>query len=249
MLEVRALAAGKPPILHEVSLCVRSGEFVGILGRNGSGKTTLLRSVAGGIVPSAGEILWKNRSLTALSVRERAKITAYLPQNPASCPGMSALDYLETGLLPARGLFFRRTAEDERRIGELAEVYGMTEFLRRTLDTLSGGERQRLSLLRAELRNTPVLLLDEPSGPLDFDASHALFRRLRDLCRGGKTALTVLHDPTAALAYCDRILLLEGGCILGELDPADSAETLEAGLRKLYPGLRIAEQNGVRFCF
>lgn len=241
-LEVREITVGYglKPVWEHFSLSADRGELVVLLGKNGCGKTTLLKAMQGSLPLKNGSISVNGTDLANLSVRRRAALVTTMPQEIPKEAGLTGMDYLEMGFYPVRGPFAGLRAADTRKIREMAEPFGAAVLLERDLAEMSAGERQMLSLLRAAVQDTPVLLLDEPASALDFGHTAALFAMLRRLADGGKCIIAVLHDPTAALRYGTRLLCLDGGQCLAELRPDSTPpEVLEAGLRQLYPTLRL----------
>lgn len=235
---------GRRPVLNHLHLHAVSGEIVGILGENGSGKTTLLRSVQGSIRPKEGSVTVNGSDIFSLSIRRRAALVTTVPQDHPASEGISGMDRIEMGFYPVKGVFGSLGARERQRILDTARELGVLSLLERTLDSMSTGERQLISLLRAAVQDTPVLLLDEPTSALDFTRTGQLYERMHRLAEQGKILLLVTHDPTAALRYCHRIVRMErderGSCAV-ELPDLRSGNLQEAELhlKKLYPCLRI----------
>ena len=241
---------GKRRILNDISLCVRAGEIAVILGENGCGKTTLLRAVLGSIPLSGGTVTVNGTDLAAQSPRQRASLVTMMPQDHPPTAGLTGMDRIEMAFYPSRGLFARLTDADRDRIYAAAQSFGIAHLLERDLSEMSAGERQMISLLRAAVQDTPVLLLDEPSSALDFNHTEALFALLKTLAGNGKTILMVLHDPTLALRRASKIFRMGHGTIEDMLEPNGSAmdsSAAEASLRVLYPNLRI--HRDPLFCY
>lgn len=242
ILEIRNLTAGygRKKIWEDFSLTLQGGEIVVLLGRNGCGKTTLLRAVQGSLPIMQGSIFVNGTDLSGLNVRKRAALVTTMPQKIPDAEGLTGMEYLEMGFYPTKGPFARLTDTDRRRITEKAEPFGAAGLLCRDLSEMSMGERQMLSLLRAELQDTPVLLLDEPASALDFGHTAELFAMLKTLAAKGKCILAVLHDPTMALRYGTRLLCLDRGGCFADLPVAGTPpEVMESALRKLYPTLHL----------
>ena len=204
---------GEKVILREVSLEVRAGETVGLVGPNGSGKTTFLRIVSGGLSPQRGEVYVDGRQLPSLRPKDRARLVAMVPQNPAVPEGFTALQMVMMGRNPFLGLLQwegPRDVEVCRRVMELTETW---EFADRMVSSLSGGELQRVFIARALAQETRVLILDEPTAHLDISyqtATMDLIERVRR--ETSVTVLMAMHDLTLAAQYCGRIAALyEGG--------------------------------------
>jgi len=186
-----------------VSLEVRRGEFLGLVGPSGSGKSSLLFLLAGLRTPSAGRVELLGQLLPRKpdgSAELRRRHVGFLFQEPFLVP---YLDVRENALSHATD------ADAEPRLERLAAAIGMTSMLGERPHRLSGGERQRASLLRA-LANAPeIVLADEPTANLDQATGHAVMGVLREQTRG-RGLLVVTHDP-GMLADADRILFLRDG--------------------------------------
>ncbi|MBQ4043581.1 MAG: ABC transporter ATP-binding protein [Clostridia bacterium] len=235
---------GAKTVLQDVRLCARPGEILAILGENGSGKTTLLRTVQGVLTPKSGSVRLGETDLSALTVRERAALVTTVSQDNPRGDGISGMERIEMGLYPKKGVFSSVTEEERARIRQKAEQFGIAHLLPRPLDAMSTGERQLISLLRAAVQDTPVLLLDEPASALDFTHTEQLYTLMKTMAAQGKILLLVTHDPTAALRHAHRVFRMERGAkgsTLRELPDVHRSEpaVLEAHLRVLYPHIRV----------
>lgn len=193
---------GSPPVevLSNVSLAVRSGEFVSIVGPSGCGKSTLLRVLAGLQRPLAGRVL-----VDATSAIERPGLVAYMPQRDLLLPWRRAIDNATLG---AR-LGGMPGPEARRRAGELFGRFGLAGFERAWPDQLSGGMRQRLALLRTFLMPCDTLLLDEPFGALDAITRREMHAWLEETWRRDRrSVLFVTHDVEEALVLSDVVFVL-----------------------------------------
>jgi ABC-type cobalamin/Fe3+-siderophores transport system ATPase subunit len=138
-----------------------------------------------------------------------------------------------------KGLFGTLCAEERERIRAMADEFGVLTLLERDLAAMSAGERQMIFLLAAAVRQTPVLLLDEPSSALDFNRTEELFALSHRLAAQGRAIVIVLHDPTQAIRHATSILELdETGAERLDLTTPDY-DHIEQSLRRLYPHLRI----------
>lgn len=237
---------GKHTIFENVSFTAYPGEILAVLGANGSGKTTLLRAVQGSLPVSSGTITFGETELSSLSVKKRAAIVTAMPQEIPSADGLTGLDLIETAFFPAHGVFSSLTEQDRIRIDRMAQLFGIHALLEKTLDRMSVGERQMISLCRAAVQDTPILLLDEPASALDFNHTETLFRLLHTLAGQEKIILTVLHDPSAALRHADQILRASEHWDMLDTGHA-SAEEAEMFLQPLYPGLLV--HRDPLFCY
>jgi len=205
---------GGAVVLAGAALRLEQGEHVLLVGPSGSGKSTLLRVAAGLMRPAAGRV-WLHGALatdgTRLLMPPERRGIGYLFQGGALWPHLSAHGNLEFVLRAAH--VPRR--ERRGRADEMLEWVGLEGFGGRPTGTLSGGEAQRLALARALVARPPLVLLDEPLGPLDRALRSALLERLELLQRRlGFTALHVTHDPDEAASIASRMLALEAGSVV-----------------------------------
>ncbi|RME83282.1 MAG: ABC transporter ATP-binding protein [Caldilineae bacterium] len=202
---------GSLQALHDVSLEVREGEFVTLIGSNGAGKTTLLRTISGLLAPASGEITFRGERLNGLSTHdicERGLIQ--VPEGRELFPRMSVVDNLDIGAYPPPA---RR-----QRLQSREEVFRLLPRLeeRRNQDagTLSGGEQQMLAIGRALMARPSLLMLDEPSLGLAPILVKHIMEILQELNRQGLTILLVSQEVRLALSLADRAYVLENGRII-----------------------------------
>lgn len=243
IFEASDLSVGySAPILQDISFSLFPGEMVGVLGRNGCGKTTLLRAITGELPCISGEIRLMGENIRRLSVRERARRTAVMPQGSHAMPGITVMEAIAMGGYAREGYRWGASPQLRQRVQHCAEDLGISSFLHRDFGLLSQGQQQMVLLCRLLVQDTPLLLLDEPNAALDFDNARQLLHKIRQLVRQKeKGALLVLHDPQLALSYCSRLLIVHQGKIAADVSTASPIETLEKVLNILYPGLRVTE--------
>lgn len=196
-------------VLTDLSLEIQPGELFVLLGASGSGKSTLLRIIAGLTTLDSGRVLLHDRDVTELPPQQRD--IGFVFQNYSLFQHMSvaanvgfALDVRHIG-----------RAERDRRIVELLDLIGMSEYADRLPSELSGGQQQRVAVARALAHEPNVLLLDEPFGALDTKIRVELRRSLRAIQRRlGVTAILVTHDQDEAFELADRIGIIERGRLL-----------------------------------
>lgn len=201
-------------VLKEVSFTLREGEMLGVLGPNASGKTTLLKNVAGLLQPACGEISFAGRPSSELSVKDRARLIAYVPQSEESFLDFFVAQIVMMGRAPYLGLWGFEGEADRLKAREAMERTSTWELRERGIDELSGGERQRVILARALAQEAKILILDEPTSHLDVRHQ----KETLDLCSAlarerGLSVLMTLHDLNLAALYCDRLLLLKEGTV------------------------------------
>ncbi len=214
-IAVRDLAVDldRTPILRGVSCSVGSGGWLALIGPNGAGKTTLLRTVAG-LLPHRGEVLLDGAATGSLSGRDRARLIAYVPQEPVLPPDMTVAEYVLLGRTPYLRYLAGPGRSDHEAAARAAVRLGVSRFADRRLASLSGGERKRVVLARALAQDPKVLLLDEPTSSLDIGHQQQVLDLVDELRKtGGLTVLSTLHDLTAAGQYADELVLLHEGRI------------------------------------
>jgi NitT/TauT family transport system ATP-binding protein len=193
--------------LVDVNLAIREGEFVSVIGRSGCGKTTLLRMLAGLVSPSAGEILIEGRSLWRGSTVDSSVVSelGVVFQEANLFPWYSVADNIALPL-KLRGV---GKAERRARVGELAELVGLTGFEKAYPRELSGGMRQRVAIARALSIGPKLLLMDEPFGALDALTRERMNLEVQRIALAtGATVVFVTHDITEAVFLGDRVVHL-----------------------------------------
>ncbi|RIX80888.1 ABC transporter ATP-binding protein [Acidovorax cavernicola] len=205
--------------LHDVSLDVRTGELVAVIGPSGSGKSTLLKLVAGLETGHTGRIVLGGDDMSRTPVHQRHIGMVF--QSYALFPHLSVLDNV------AYGLKLRKvdTAERRQRAQELLDIVGLGDFAQRATAQLSGGQQQRVALARALAIDPRALLLDEPLSALDASVRGHLRDQIRSIQqRFNATTLLVTHDQEEALVMADRVAMLKDGRLLQIATPREIYE-------------------------
>lgn len=200
---------GGVPILEDVALRVRRGEFVALVGPNGSGKSTLIRILLGLLAPERGELELLGTTPTRLRQRWRV---GYVPQRPmlAGDQVASVEEVVASGRLARRGWWRRFTAEDARIIEHAMESVALLPLRRRRVSHLSVGQQQRVFIARAFAAEPDLLVLDEPISGVDAD-SQRRFREslLHTIQDHGTGVLLVSHELGAVAEDLDRVVVLK----------------------------------------
>ena len=212
MLSVEDLKSGYGRIeaLHGVSIEVKAGEIVCLIGANGAGKTTLLRAISGVQPVSAGRIVFKGEAIERIAAHKRVALgIAQVPEGRQLFLPISVEDNLKLGAWTRRGVKF------EAEIAPIYELFPMLFQLRHVAaGALSGGQQQMLAIGRALMAHPQLLLLDEPSMGLAPMLVEQILGTVRGLKQSGLTVLLVEQNAGAALAIADRGYVVETGRIV-----------------------------------
>lgn len=198
----------KKQILKGLSLDVKKGELVSLLGPSGCGKSTTLRVVAGFIEPQGGSFTLDGEEMTKVPVHKRNFGIVF--QSYALFPHLSVFDNV------AFGLRTRKMDKEliEKKVTEILEVCGLTEFRDRFPKQMSGGQRQRVALARALVIEPKLLLLDEPLSNLDAKLRVSMRVEIKRLQKKlGITTLFVTHDQEECFSISDKVAVMNGGVI------------------------------------
>jgi branched-chain amino acid transport system ATP-binding protein len=224
-------AYGRIEALHGVSIDVRVGEIVTLIGANGAGKTTLLRAISGVVPMTGGAIRFDGRPIERLPAHARVALgIVQVPEGRQLFTPLSVEDNLHLGAWP------RRSADVSLDIARIYEIFPMLAALRRTsAGALSGGQQQMLAIGRGLMAKPRLLLLDEPSLGLAPILVEHILQTIRDLKRDGLTILLVEQNAHAALAIADRAYVLETGKVTASGSATEIAG--DARVRRAYLGV------------
>ena len=218
--------------LRGVTMKVKRGDFLGIIGPSGSGKSTLLGMIGGLDSPTAGKVWIDGIDITNLSERALTTIRnekiGFVFQFFNLIPTLTAQ---ENVALPMQ---FSKKARGnpQKRAKELLEMLGLGDRIHHRPAQLSGGQQQRVALARALANNPPLLLADEPTGSLDTAATETVMQALRDVQRNMNTTIIIVtHSPDIA-SNVDRVVTLVDGQIAEDSNPLASAELAAVKLLK-----------------
>lgn len=196
------------PVLSNVTLSLRQGEIVCILGPNGIGKTTLFRSVLGFLPLLGGKILLDGREREQLSQKEFSKAVGYVPQGHEPPFPYTVPDVVVMGRAAHLKSFETPGIREYRIADKVLEALGISYLREKIYTQISGGERQMVLIARALAQGPRLLVMDEPTANLDFGNQIRVLQCVRRLSASGLGVLMTTHNPDHAFLCCDRVILL-----------------------------------------
>jgi branched-chain amino acid transport system ATP-binding protein len=237
MLELRHVDSyyGDSHILHSVSLSVRRGEVVALLGRNGVGKTTTIQTILGLPLPRRGEIRYRGELISALPTYEIVRRgIGWVPQGHRIFPTLSVDENLQLAAAQAR--------PGPRSVKDTYELFPRLQTRRDARgDTLSGGEQQMLAIARTLVQNPDLLLMDEPSEGLSPRLVEEVGQIIKRLHEQGVAVLLVEQNLNFALGIAERLLIMNKGAIVFSGKPQDIAGDEQLCLQYLGVGAAAAK--------
>jgi iron complex transport system ATP-binding protein len=242
ILKIDDLAFGynSRPTLDKISFTVKRGEITVILGPNGVGKTTLLKCINAILKPSKGDVLVDGDAIASLDTLAIAKRIGYVAQyNEPS--RVTAFDAILMGRRPH--IRWRVSDKDLKIVDSAIKQLGLDHLALKYVDQMSGGELQKISLARALVQETDLLLLDEPTSSLDLKNQTEILGLIKRVVKEHKVAgVMTMHDLNSALRYADNYLFLKNGTIYGA---GKVDEITPAMVESVYGiGVEILRHNG-----
>lgn len=200
-------------ILKNISLEIKKGEFLGIIGPNGSGKTTLLRIMTGFLRPESGYVYFKEKNISEYYIKELAREIAVLPQTIDISYPYSVEEFISIARYPHTNQFFFSREKEKEFIESIMNTMEVTHLKERRITELSQGERQRIFIAQLLAQEPSVMMLDEPVNHFDIKYQLKTLELLEGLNRDGMTIIIVLHDLNLASEFCNRVILISNGSI------------------------------------
>lgn len=218
---VGAKAQHGPLVLNNVSFTLEDGEMVAFLGKNGAGKTTLLRIIPGFLPQISGEVLIDGVPVRTMSLQDKAKVIAYIPQFSHTAFAYTVKESVLMGRSPYISTFGKPSKQDEKRAEEVMEELGILQLKDRPTNEISGGERQLVLIARALMQNAKLLILDEPTSFLDYSNQLLVLEKATELTKKGYCCLYSTHNPDLALSYSSRVLAMKDGQVAFSVKPQE----------------------------
>ena len=198
-------------VLNQASLELQQGQIGIVLGKNGSGKTTLFKNILGIEKPKSGAISFEGENLLKMSVRERARRIAYVPQH-IHFGDLTVFDSVLMGRVSYFGM--KASREDYEAVEKILQDMNLSEFANRSAEALSGGEKQKIAIARAMAQEPKLMVFDEPTGNLDIANEQLIIQEAKRLAREKNISiLSSLHDLNQALYFGDKFFFLKDGVV------------------------------------
>ena len=233
MIELKNLVFGyskERQVLNDVSIEFHSDIITSVLGPNGSGKTTMLKTMLGLIRPLSGKVIIDGKDLNSISLKERAKLMAYVPQKHNAVFDYRVIDVVAMGRVSYSGIFSNTSKNDLAIAMESMEKMGIGHLAEKAYTQISGGEQQMALIARALAQQAKILILDEPVTGLDYGNQIKLLKTLKKLSEEGITCIKTTHYPEHALWTSGRAVFMRGGQVLehGTTDDVVTSKNLKA---------------------
>ena len=233
------------PALGGVDLELSPGSFVSVMGPSGSGKSTLLHLLGGLDRPSAGEVEIEGKRLSTLSAEDLANMRrtriGFVFQAFNLVPVLTAAQNVSLPAVLGSG----KPGRYEQRLDTCLERVGLSGKADRLPSELSGGEQQRVAIARALFIEPAVVLADEPTGNLDSTTGAEILALLQQVADASTTVLMVTHDPRAAAAS-DEVVLLGDGTVTGRMELAGEGDDLATRATRIFGWLAAADEAAVK---
>lgn len=223
-LELKNLSCGygKRTIVDSISLTIREGEVISLLGANGCGKTTLLKTILGLIESHGGQVLLDGEDIQNWSPSRIARVIGYIPQLHEPPFPFQVLDVVLMGRTPHIKPFSSPTKKDEEIARRSLEWLNIAHLEKRIYTEISGGERQLVLIARALAQEPKMLIMDEPTSSLDFGNQVKVLNHIQQLGKLDMAVLMSCHFPEHAFLYSNRVVLLNQGEILCSGSPSET---------------------------
>jgi iron complex transport system ATP-binding protein len=239
---------GRGDVVNDVSLSLKKGTIMSLLGPNGCGKTTLVKMVLGLLKPRSGRIFASGTDMSRISHRKRARYFSYVPQLHHANVSFPVIDMVLMGRTAYEGCFRRYSSNDYAAAEKALHQMHLADLADRSFAELSGGQRQMVLIARTLAQQAPVCIMDEPESGLDYGNQVKLFRLLRELSSTGMSFVVTTHHPEHALWTDGEVVMLDRNGSVLTAGKAGECITQE-NLLSLYDAeVMVAEVANQRCC-
>lgn len=225
------------PVLKDVTLNLKDGEILGIIGPNASGKTTLLECINRTLEPQVGCTLINGEETKNMRKKEIAKKIGYVPQIIEGGFPTTVFNMILMGRKPRSG--WRPSSKDLEIASGIMGTLGIEDIAMKDVDKISGGQRQKVLIARALAQDPEVLLLDEPTSSLDLRHQLEVLNIVKKQTENGISVVMAMHDLNLAARYSDKIVMLNEG----EIFAAGREEVLTPENIELVYGVKVSIEN------
>lgn len=202
-------------VFKDISMTLKPGDLVGLIGDNGIGKSTLLKTITGNLPPLSGEITWNGKNIKQYNTQQLAQLLSVVVTEKVGGFNLTVWDVVATGRTPYINIFGKLTAEDEAIVTYSLERLNLLSLKHKLIDEISDGQRQKVMIAKSLAQQTPVIILDEPTAFLDHTSKHHLFSVLKTLCQEqNKLIIVSSHDLELMKAYIKRSVTMAEGNVL-----------------------------------
>lgn len=209
-------------IIENLSLSIKKGEVVSIIGPNGCGKSTLLKTLSRIIKPMSGGIYIQNESIKNLKSKHISQKVCLLSQHNDAPGDLTVEELVYFGRIPHKKWYESKTKSDEEIVNWAIENTGLKRYKNTPINSLSGGERQRAYIAQALCQKPDILLLDEPTTYLDISYQLEVMELVREINeKFNITIVMVLHELNQASKYSDRLVIMKDGEVVSDGCPRD----------------------------
>ena len=231
--------------LNDISVAIKQGEMVAIVGTNGAGKSTFSKVVCGFEDKHEGDLLFNGEDFTLLSIKERAEHIGYVMQNPNQM-----ISKIMIADEVALGLRTRGVSEDEitRRVEKVLKICGLWKFRKWPISALSFGQKKRVTIASILVLDPEVIILDEPTAGQDYRHYTDIMEFLTEINRQGVTIVMVTHDMHLMLEYADRAVVFTDGRVIADdrcSEILTSPEIIKAANLKETSLYELAKKSGI----
>lgn len=203
-------------VINDISLAVKEGEFLGIIGESGSGKSTLLYLLSGLLKPTSGSVLFDDFSLNSANDSSLSKFRAnnfgFIFQEHNLIDGLSVRDNILLSVI----IGDKKIKDSEKIIDDLLKKVGLDGYKEKNVSTLSGGQRQRVAIARALINSPKILFADEPTGSLDSENAQKVIDLFGKINRENAITVIMVTHSEKMLCHCSRVINIRDGKITND---------------------------------
>lgn len=223
LLEIRNLkiSFGDFEALHGIDLSLRKGMLVGLIGPNGCGKSTMMKCISKVNKGWTGSIVLDGNDVSSTSVSQLARLVANVPAEAGQTFGMTVSEMVMLGRYPFADRVWWESRDDERKVSEALDIFGLSHYRRKELALLSSGEKQRALIAKAYVQEPKLMLVDEPTSHLDMKYKLQVMKYLKKLADSDMTVLVAEHDISLMARYCDICVIMKKGNIVAMGEPKE----------------------------